>query len=284
MTSLGRNLKIGIQGVRASFHDVAAEKFFSIYEPIECESFKILCEKLKNQDADFCVMAIENTIAGSILTNYSLLETYRFKIVGEVYLKIELCLMALPNKRIEDLSFVQSHPMALLQCEEFFFRHPHLKLIEGTDTAESAKNISIEKKQNFGAVANKLAAKTYGLNILNEGIETNPLNYTRFLIISRSESENLDNKKLAFNKASLRFETPNVPGGLVTILNIFKVHQINMTKIQSVPILGKPYQYSIHCDIEWENENDFLKAKASLIDTAANLIFLGEYVRSRGVM
>jgi len=175
-------LRVGIQGVAASFHDVAARKYFGhqTLEVIECSSFKTLCAKLAEEAADFCMMAIENTIAGSILTNYSLLERYEFKILGEVYLPISFNLMALPGQTIQDLKFIQSHPMALFQCEDFLFKHPGIKVLESADTAETAKDISEKKLKGYGAIASQLAAETYGLENLEREIETNKLNYTRF--------------------------------------------------------------------------------------------------------
>ena len=282
-------LKIGIQGVEASFHDVAARQFFPRQNltVVECATFKDLCEALRRGEVDYCVMAIENTIAGSILTNYSLLERYRFKIVGETYLRIVLHLMALGDQAISDLSFVQSHPMALLQCEEFLFRHPSIKAIESNDTAESAKKIATENMSGFGAIASRRAAEKYGLNILASEIETNKLNYTRFLVIARPDhlvcealSEALDGAPA--NKCTLRFETAHEPGSLFRVLEIFKEHHLNLTKIQSVPILGRPYQYSIHVDLEWTERTSYEKAMKELPARACNIIEFGEYPRANG--
>ena len=225
-------MKIAIQGVKASFHDVAARQFFSSVpvEPVECATFRELCEVLKSRKSDFAMMAIENSIAGSILPNYSLLESFQFKIIGEIVLRIEMNLMALPGQKIEDLKFVQSHAMALFQCEDFLHRYPNLKILEASDTAESAKDICNKNLMGYGAIASKLAAETYNLDILESGIETNKQNFTRFLVISRDVKENPK-----ANKTTLRFQTPHSPGSLVKILNIFASHNINMTKIQSVP-------------------------------------------------
>jgi prephenate dehydratase len=269
-------LKIGIQGVAASFHDVAAKKFFTNQpiDVVECPSFKILSENLADKRADFCMMAIENTIAGSILTNYSLLERYEFKILGEVYLPISMSLMALPGHKIQDIKFIQSHPMALFQCEEFLFQHPQIKVLEAADTAESAKNISEKKLMGYGAIASPLAAETYGLEILKEGIETNKLNYTRFFAICRSEDYVIPKNT---DKVSLRFETAHEPGSLVKALSVLKDNKINLTKIQSIPILGKPYQYSIHVDAEWNDHEDFLRGLEQLKKVTANLFQFGEY-------
>jgi prephenate dehydratase len=270
-------LKVAIQGVKASFHDVAAHKFFNgEILPVECSTFKDLSVSLKNNSSDFALMAIENSIAGSILPNYSLMEQYHFRIVGEVYLRIELSLMALPGQKISSLQTVQSHPMALFQCEEFLHKHPNLKIIESADTAESAKIISERKLAGHAAIASELAAHTYGLEILESGIETNKQNYTRFLVLA---NESAVNQKTSANKASIRFETHHKPGSLVEVLRIFSVNHMNMTKIQSVPILGKPYQYSFHVDLEWERDEDYRRALGEFASHAVNLIHFGEYTK-----
>lgn len=277
-------LNIGIQGVEASFHDVAAHRFFEDRHglkivSVECATFKDLCEALASSQADYCLMAIENTIAGSILTNYSLLERYRFKTIGEVYLRIELHLMALKDQAVSDLYFVQSHPMALLQCEEFLFRHPGIKAIESNDTAESAKKIASQKMAGYGAIASRLAAEKYGLNILASEIETDKQNYTRFLVIARDEKVKDEDLVKEANKCSLRFETAHEPGSLLKVLEIFKAHDLNLTKIQSVPILGKPYQYSIHVDLEWKERASYERAMEELPKRASHIISFGEYAR-----
>lgn len=270
--------RIGIQGVKASFHDVVARKCFagSEIQLVECASFKALCTALQEGEADLCVMAIENTIAGSILTNYSLLERHGFKIHGEVYQRIEMSLLALPGQRIEDLHFVQSHPMALLQCEEFLAQYPNLKVLEGADTAASARAIVDKRLEGYGAIAHALAAEIYGLQVLAEGIETNKENYTRFLIIGRSDGYE---PAPTANKASIRFELAHESGSLARVLDIFSRHGINLTKIQSVPVLGKPYQYSFHVDLAWDERSTYEAALAVVSPLVSNLIRFGEYPR-----
>jgi len=258
---------------------VAAQRFFAgqAVVPVECQSFKRLAESLKEGSSDLCMMAIENSIAGSILPNYTLLETYGFKIVGEVYLRIEMSLMALAGQRLEDLKFVRSHPMALLQCEDFLAAHPWIKALEGTDTAESARDIQRDRSPGIAAIASRLAAEAYGLELLAEGIETNKRNYTRFLVISRDEGRTADAKA---NKASIRFEVADKPGCLARVLGDFSQLSINMTKIQSVPILGRPYEYSFHVDLEWEDPARYQEAMKRVRADVINLIHFGEYVRN----
>jgi prephenate dehydratase len=272
-------VKIAIQGVKASFHDVAARKYFSNHEiePVECPSFKTLSLSLKNCGSDLAVMAIENSIAGSILPNYTLLETYGFKIIGEVYLRIEMDLMALPGQKLEELKFVQSHPMALLQCDDFLASHLYLKVLEGSDTAESAKDIRDKSLVGYAAIASGLAAKTYGLEVLRSGIETNKQNYTRFLVICRGEEHTQASNS---NKTSIRFEVSDRPGSLARVLEDFSRLSVNMTKIQSVPILGRPYEYSFHVDLEWKSRTNYENAMRLVSQDVINLIHFGDYPSS----
>src|SRR5690554_2295462 len=194
--------KIAIQGTHASFHEEAAMKYFGTeHEIVECESFKKTCELLKKKQVDYVVMAIENSLAGSILPNYNLLRDYRFNIMGELYLSIHLHLMALPGVAFEDIKNVESHPIAIRQCDDFLEENPQLKVSEGMDTAACAQKIKEKELRDTAAIANKMAAEVYGLNILEQRIETNKKNYTRFLILS--------NKREAVqgaNKASISFQ------------------------------------------------------------------------------
>ena len=269
-------LKIAIQGVKASFHDVAARKFFTgkTVVPVECSTFRILCDKLAASEADFALMAIENTIAGSILPNYALLETNGFKILGEVYLRIEMCLLALPGQKLEDIRFVQSHPMALLQCQDFLSTLSNIKQVEASDTAESAFEIKSRNLNGYAAIASRLAGETYGLTLLKENIETDRANFTRFLVLSRNKDYQ---RPEGANKASIRFEAEHKPGSLAHILSILSNHSVNMTKIQSIPILGKPYQYGFHVDLEWSDPANYASAMNELKKNSLNLIHFGEY-------
>lgn len=208
--------RVAIQGIRASFHEEAAFRFFGTdIETVECNSFKLTCEALKNKQADYVVMAIENSIAGSLLPNYSLLRDYHFPIVGEVYLPIQLHLLALPGVKFEDVKYVQSHPIAIRQCSDFFDEHPHLQIIESNDTAACAKKIREEQLTDTVAIANQLAAKLYSLDTLKQRIESNKKNYTRFLILKDKKAEVND-----ANKASLCFQVGNEVGALARVLNV----------------------------------------------------------------
>ena len=270
-------MKVGIQGVKASFHDVASRKYFSDVkvESVECSSFSMLFQVLEDKKVDHIVMAIENALAGSILPNYALMEKYKFKIVGEVYLKIEMCLLGLPKSKLEDIRFVQSHPMALLQCQEFLNTLTNVKSVEHADTAESAMEIKEKKMLHYAAIASALAAETYGLKILRSNIETHSSNFTRFLVLCRETD--FSRSPLA-NKSSLRFEAEHRPGSLASILNIFEKYSINMSKIHSLPIIGKPYHYAFHVDLEWSDAKKYEAALCELAAKAVSLTNFGEYV------
>lgn len=271
--------RIAIQGTKASFHEEAAFKYFGEdIETIECDSFKATCDALKQKKADYIVMAIENSIAGSLLPNYNLLQEYRFPIVGEVYLSIQLHLMALPGVKLEQIKFIESHPIALRQCSDFFEEHPDIKVSEGMDTAACAKKISENKLSDTAAVANSLAAKIYGLEILDRRIETNKKNYTRFLILAGKPEENPN-----ANKASISFQTDNSIGSLAKVLNYFAEHQINMSKIQSMPVLGKRNEYIFHVDFEWKKLSDYEAAIRKTLKHTVNFNIMGEYQKNEKV-
>lgn len=271
--------RIAIQGIRGSFHEEAAFKHFGEdIETIECDSFKATCEALKHKKADYVVMAIENSIAGSLLPNYNLLQEYRFAIIGETYLNIQLHLLALPGVKLEDIKFVESHPIALRQCGDFFDEHPQLKVSEGMDTAACAKKIADNKLTNTAAVANNLAAKLYGLEVLDRRIETNKKNYTRFLILAPTATENPK-----ANKASISFQTDNSVGSLAKILNYFADNNINLSKIQSMPVLGRRNEYIFHVDLEWQTLAEYEKAIRKTLKRTVNFNILGEYEKNEKV-
>jgi prephenate dehydratase len=268
--------RVAIQGIRASFHEEAAFKFFGTdIETIECESFKKTCEVLKNKQADYVVMAIENSIAGSLLPNYTLLREYNFSIVGEVYLAIQLHLLALPGVKFEDVKYVQSHPIAIRQCSDFFEEFPHLQVVESSDTAACAKKIREENLTDTVAIANLLAAKLYDLEVMERRIESNKKNFTRFLILANKPLENVE-----VNKASLSFQVGNSVGSLADVLNIFASHKINLSKIQSMPVLGKRNEYNFYVDIEWKNQADYDSAIRQVLKHSINFTIMGEYLKN----
>src|SRR6201996_6607662 len=268
--------RVAIQGIRASFHEEAAFQFFGEnIETIECNSFKQTFEALKNKDADYVVMAIENSIAGSILPNYSLLLSYAFPVIGEIYLPIQLHLMALPGVKFEDVKNVISHPIALRQCVDFFDEYPHLNVTESSDTAACAKRIRDEQLTDTVAIANTLAARLYGLDVLERRIESNKKNFTRFLILAPHDNS----FKKTPNKASLCFQVSNKVGALAKVLNIFAEESINMSKIQSMPVLGKRNEYNFYVDVEWEDSRHYDSAIRQVLKYTHNFNILGEYLR-----
>jgi prephenate dehydratase len=271
-----KKTRVAIQGTRASFHEEAAFLHFGEdIQTIECNSFKQTFEALQNKEADYIVMAIENSIAGSILPNYSLMMGYSFPVVGEVYLPIQLHLLALPGVKFEDVLYVTSHPIAIRQCVDFFDEYPHLKVVESSDTAACAKRIRDEQLTDTVAIANTLAAKLYNLDILERRIESNKKNFTRFLILTHHDNvEKKDN-----NKASLCFQVSNQVGALAKVLQIFAEQNINMSKIQSMPVLGKRNEYNFYVDVEWDNTRQYDTAIRQVLKYTQNFNILGEYQR-----
>lgn len=268
--------KVAIQGIRASFHEEAAFQYFgNEIETVECNSFKQTFEALKNREADYVVMAIENSIAGSILPNYSLLLSYNFPVVGEVYLPIQLHLLALPGVNFEDVKTVISHPIAIRQCIDFIDEYPHLKVVESNDTAACARRIREEQLTDTVAIANTLAAQLYNLEVLERRIESNKKNFTRFLILTHHENA----QQVAANKASLCFQVSNEVGALAKVLNILAQEGVNMSKIQSMPVLGKRNEYNFYVDIEWSDSRNYDTAIRQILKYTHNFNILGEYLR-----
>ncbi|MFD1628354.1 prephenate dehydratase [Pseudopedobacter beijingensis] len=265
--------RVAIQGIKASFHEEAAFKFFGTdIETIECNSFKETFQKMKAGEADYIVMAIENSIAGSLLPNYSLLKEYNYPVIGEVYLHIQLHLMGLPGVKFEDIKNVTSHPIAIRQCGEFLDDYPQLKVTESSDTAACAKRIKDEQLKDTAAIANSLAAEMYGLEILEKRIETNKKNYTRFLILADHEEE-IKNP----NKASVSFQVKDEMGILSRILNVLVEHEINMSKIQSMPVIGKRNEFTFYIDLEWKINGNYDSAIRKLLRLTNNFNIMGEY-------
>lgn len=276
--------KVAIQGRLGAFHEMAAKHYF-IGEEIEIvqrETFKDLMHSLKESHVDYGIMAIENSVAGSILPNYTLISESNKKIVGEIYLRIRQNLMALPGEKIENLKEVYSHPMAILQSQSFFEDYPHIRLIDGGDTASSAQEIAEKKLKKTGAIAATFAAKRYGLEILAEGIESNKVNYTRFLILK--DKYDFSGISDNINKASLHFSLTNEPGSLVKVLTLFMFHNINMSKIQSMPIVGKEWEYQFYVDVEFENYQKFSISLESIEPFTGFLSILGEYEKGKNIL
>ncbi len=269
--------KVAIQGILGSFHhQVAMEVFPGLQEDgiEECLSFRQLVQGLATQKTQKAVMAIENSIAGAILPNFAMIDQNSFHITGEHYLNIEMNLMALKGQSISEIKEVHSHPMALLQCEEFFRKHPHLKLVESQDTAASAKFIQENQLKNIAAIAGSHAAKLYEMEILVSGINTVKNNQTRFVVLSNSPVEI---EKENINKASLKFELEHTQGSLATVLNVMNNCNMNLTKIQSLPNIEIPFQYIFFVDVTFEDYTHFEKVKQVLAILTSRFKVLGEY-------
>lgn len=267
-------MKVAIQGIKGSFHHKVAQAYFSDQVAVrECDSFPELMDALIAQEATDAVMAIENSIAGAILPNYALLDTHNVHIEGEFYLDIQHNLMALPGHTIADLKEVWSHPMALLQCRTFFKKYPHIKLVEDIDTAAVARQIQEEGLKGIGAIASKAAATIYALDILATSIQTIKNNATRFFVLNTKTMQ----ANAGVDKASLRFKTDHKRGSLATILNVLSDCRLNLTKIQSMPVIETPWQYAFFVDVTFEAHEDYVKAKKVLSIMATDFKVLGEY-------
>ena len=270
--------KIAIQGINGSFHEQVVREYFEFAPDLmECMTFDALARAVAQGDCDQAVMAIENSIAGSILPNYALLDQYGLMITGEHFLSIEHNLMALPGQKIEDIQEVHSHPMALLQCKKFFLNYPHIKLVESYDTAEEALNISKNKTTAQGAIAGKRAAEIYGLEVLSSSIQTIKNNVTRFVIVQK-EAIDQQNK---ITKAAWKFVLDHKRGSLATALNIVNDCNLNLTKIQSLPVIETPGKYAFFVDVTFCDLNDYFKAKSRIEIMATAFKVLGEYTSGK---
>lgn len=266
--------KIAIQGVHGCFHEQAARKFYGNEIGVcECLSFEELFSSLEQGKANGAIMAIENTVAGGLLPNYSLLQKYGKQVKGEVFLRIQQNLMAIPGQRIEEITEVHSHYMAIAQTREFFKQYPHIRLVESEDTAKSAADIARNGQMHVGAIASELAAELFGLEILESSIETHKQNYTRFLILD----DHIDVAEENIDKSSICFTLPHKTGRLSQVLSIFAFYDLNLTKIQSLPIPGKEWQYFFYVDLKFEDYGHYREAMNAVKPLVDQLTVMGEY-------
>jgi prephenate dehydratase len=277
-------IRVAIQGGYGAFHEIAALHYFGNdkVEIVPGQTFTQLLKNLANQDADYGIMAIENMVAGSIIPNYKLLKDSNMKITGEIYLRIKQNLVALSGQNIDDIKEVYSHAMALLQCQDFFEQYPHIRYIESPDTALSAKHIRDEQLSGVGAISSEQAAVRYNLEIIKAGIESNKKNYTRFLILKDRNGD--EEKPLEVNKSSLTFALAHKIGSLSKVLSIFSFHHINLSKIQSLPILGKDWEYQFYVDVEFDDYETYNQALSAIKPFTSGLEILGEYKRGNSIM
>ena len=270
---------VAIQGVIGSFHHIVSQEFFNNpVDVIECMTFDGVVDALTTKACDVAIMALENSIAGSIIPNYALINKYDLHIVGEHYLDIQHNLMALPNQNIIDLKEVYSHPMALLQCKEFFKLHPHIKLVEDKDTAEVAQRIQKHKLSGIGAIASVAAANIFELDVLAHSIQTIKHNETRFVIVKRTNTKVSEQN---INKASIKFEANHKRGSLATILNVMSDCKLSLTKIQSLPIVETPWKYAFFVDVTFDDYSNFEKAKSIIEIMGEGFKVLGEYKNAK---
>jgi len=271
--------KIGIQGIKGSFHHQVAQEYFSQDVVVEeCMSFEELVDSLLSGKTSQAIMAIENSIAGPIIPNYALIDKNNLHIIGEHYLNIHQNLMALPGQNIEDIQEVHSHPMALLQCMDFLKKYPNIKLVEDKDTAETARRIQSNRLKGIAAIASKTAANMYDLEILSPEIQTIKDNMTRFVIIKKENSFVAEEE---INRASIKFELDHKRGSLAAILNVMSDCKLNLTKIQSLPKIETPWKYSFFVDVTFEKYEDFAKAKSLINIMAEYFKVLGEYKNTK---
>jgi prephenate dehydratase len=271
--------RVAIQGIKGCFHEQAARQFYDEYGRlvpgiVECATFDGLYRSMDIGDADAAVMAIENTVSGGLLPNFELLRKYDRKIKGEVFLRIQQNLMALPGQTIEDIKEVRTHYMAINQTREFFKKYPWIRLVESEDTAKSAAEVAQLGLKGVGAVASVLAAELYGLEILAESIETYKQNFTRFLIFDDALA--VDQAKV--NKASMCFTLSHTPGSLAHVLTILSFYGMNLTRIQSLPIPGQEWQYFFYVDIKFDDHLRYEQALAAVRPLMEDLNILGEYI------
>ena len=270
--------RVAIQGVKGCFHEQAARLFYEehghvVPDIVECLTFDSLYESMNAGKADAAVMAIENTVSGGLLPNFELLRKYDRKIKGEVFLRIQQNLMALPGQKIEDIKEVRTHYMAINQTREFFKDYPWIRLVESEDTAKSAAEVAAEGLKGVGAVASTLAADMYGLEILAESIETYKQNFTRFLILDDS----LEVERQKIDKSSMCFTLSHTPGSLAHVLTILSFYGMNLTRIQSLPIPGQEWQYFFYVDIKFDDYVRYEQALAAVRPLMEDLRILGEY-------
>ena len=279
--------RVAIQGVSGANHEIAAREFFEGYdvEVVPCLTFEELFKRVREEDDLYGICAIENTLVGSIQANYTLLKDSGLEVIGEYNLRIKHNIMASPGVKMEDIEEVHSHPMALAQCKSFFNAWPKIRLIESEDTALSAKEVADRGLRNVAAIAPEIAADIYGLNILYRGIETNKKNFTRFLVVNESGVFDRDDllAQNRIDRASVVFSLPQAGevGCLSKVLTVLAFYGINLTKIQSNPVVGHEWEYIFYVDLSFRNYTRYVQAISAVRPLCASLRILGEYETGR---
>ena len=275
--------RIAIQGIEGSFHDIAAHQFFGDEEVqlICCSTFEQVFDALRQDPTVIGMAAIENTIAGSLLHNYELLRDSGATIVGEHKLRIKHSFMCLPDDDWDNIQEVHSHPVALMQCRDFLNRHPELKVVEASDTAGAAAAIARGQLHGHAAIGSKHVAELYGLKVLEEGIETNKHNFTRFLVFASPSRANLLRNIMETDKASIVFALPHEEGSLSHVLSVLSFYKLNLTKIQSLPIIGHEWEYLFYVDVQFHDYTRYSQGIDAIRPLTSDLKILGEYIHGK---
>ena len=275
--------KIAIQGERGSFHDIAAHQYFDgeAFELLCCKTFEQVFEHIQHDSSVIGLVAIENTIAGSLLHNYELLRSSGAVVIGEQKLHIKHALCCLASEDWSDIHEVHSHPVALAQCRNFLAMHSELKAVVAEDTASSAAYIAHHAKCGWAAICSSYAAELYGMKVLQEDIHDNKHNFTRFLVLSNASQASLLRSEEKIDKASLVFSLPDEEGSLSKILTILSFYGINLTKIQSLPIIGREWEYMFYVDIVFSNPMRYRQSIDAITPLVKNIKILGEYESSK---
>lgn len=268
-----QNIIIAIQGSIGSYHhQVATVLYGKEIQTIACDSFEKVAIAVNSGQANYGIMAIENSIAGAIIPNYALIDQYQLNIEAEYYLDILHCFMALKVQTIEQINEVRSHPMALLQCKETLKKYPHIKVVEDKDTAQVAEYIAKHQIKNVMAIASEETANMFDLDILLKDVQTTKNNRTRFFVLNQQQEQNQIG-----NKVSMKFELNDQPGSLAAVLNVMNDCQLNLTKIQSIPIIERPFEYGFFVDFVFAEQHYLNKALQILNIMTKNLKIFGQY-------
>ena len=276
-------LRVAIQGQEGCYHEMAAREYFRDREVeiVPCKSFQTEFDAMAADPHLLGIMAIENTIAGNILTNHELLRTSQRQVVGEQRLHISHVLCCVPGQTMADIVEVNSHPIALLQCEVFLQSQlPNAKVVEMADTAGSAKIISENHMMGHAAICSEFAAKLYGMQILARAIETNKRNFTRFLILQDKYSDLITPERSRINKASIEFCVRHTQGSLTKVLTILSFYEMNLTKIQSMPIIGREWEYRFFVDMTFQDYMAYRKALDAIMPFTTDFLIMGEYTEN----
>ena len=275
--------KVAIQGIAGCYHDIAARNYYEgeEIEIIPCTTFPYVISTIKKDPSIVGLMAIENTIAGSLLQNHELIRESGLRVTGEYKLRISHSLVALPGTSIHDITEVNSHPIALMQCTEFLNTLPNAKVVEKEDTAMSARWIAENHIEGHAAICGKLAAEIYGMEVLAEGIETNKRNFTRFLSIADRWVADEIMRDVDKNKSSLVFAVPHTSGSLSKVLAVLSFYDMNLTKIQSLPIIGREWEYLFYVDLTFTDYARYQKALDAIQPLTKDLKILGEYAEGK---